>query len=1188
MFFEVVRFELRKRLGMLSSYVYLALFFACGVFSMLALGGAFTDVSAGAGSEKLLANSPFMIFGLINSLTLLGVLVSAAVFGQAIHQDFETRCDALLFTTQLRKPAYLGGRFVGALLFVLAIFLAIPLGLWLTSLLPFIVERTLFGPTRAAAFFYPFLTTVVPNVLITGSLFFALGTLTRRMMPVYIGAVVLVVGYLAANVIAGDVENKTLAALIDPFGTHAVKMVTRYWTTSEKNTLLIPLAGLYLMNRLLWASAALLVLGFTASRFRLQHVGTAERSRRPAVAQASVAPTALPVATLQYRSALVLARLSWLGFVETVKNTYFTVILLAGGSFTLVAVHLTGKLAGTPTYPVTYRVAEAAGAGFQIFVLILLTFYAGEIVWRERDLQMDQILDALPVRTWVPFVAKVIALCMMLVVLLLAVVLFGVAYQTTQGYHHHELGLYAKLLFGLELPGYIFLGVLAVSVQSVVQNKYVGHAVMVTYFALSQFQDRLGLQHTMFKFGEHPRVIYSDMNGFGHFIGPVVFYDLYGAGLTVLVAVVGGLLWTRGTESSFRRRLLQARARFSIGSAVVVAAGLLLTAGAGGTILYNTTVLNSYRTDHADEALQATYEKKYKSFEGQAQPRITAVKVDFDLFPSSESLDARGRYVLENRAGKPISTIFVHLPAEQSFRKLSVGSVAAPTQGDALLGFYTFTLPQPLEPGATIPLEFDIHFQDRGFKEDGNRTDLAENGLFFHNQHLPHLGYDPDLELPTDNVRKKYDLLPRARLKDLHDPTGPLNNLMSSDADWITFESTVSTDLDQTAIVPGYLERSWVAGGRRYFHYVMDSKILDFYAVQSGRYQVLHDTWNGVSLEIYFHPTHTYDLEEMMRGMKDALAYASANFGPYPHRQARVIEFPRYQEFAQSFPNTIPYSEAIGFIARVDHSRPDDVDMPLLVTAHEVAHQWWGHQVIGAKVQGVSMLDETLAEYTAMMVVKKAYGPKQMRRFLKYEIDRYLQGRASEQQKEVPLMRVENQGYIHYAKGGAVMYALQDYIGEDKVNAALARFLAKTRLQGPPYPISSQLVDELRAVTPEELKYVIHDLFETITLYDNRAETAVARRRADGKYEVTVTVRAGKMQADDQGQEHDVPVDDFIDVGALDESGEAIFLERRRLPGGVSTQTFVVDRLPAKAGIDPLDKLIDRHPDDNVTAVTVQ
>ena len=87
----------------------------------------------------------------------------------------------------------------------------------------------------------------------------------------------------------------------------------------------------------------------------------------------------------------------------------------------------------------------------------------------------------------------------------------------------------------------------------------------------------------------------------------------------------------------------------------------------------------------------------------------------------------------------------------------------------------------------------------------------------------------------------------------------------------------------------------------------------------------------------------------------------------------------------------------------------DDIDYPYYVTAHELAHQWWGHQVAGGNVQGGTMLVETLAQYSALMVMKQKYGEAKMQRFLQYELDRYLLGRSTEQKKELPLSRVENQ-----------------------------------------------------------------------------------------------------------------------------------------------------------------------------------
>ena len=523
--------------------------------------------------------------------------------------------------------------------------------------------------------------------------------------------------------------------------------------------------------------------------------------------------------------------------------------------------------------------------------------------------------------------------------------------------------------------------------------------------------------------------------------------------------------------------------------------------------------------------------------------------------------------------------------------KLALGVPATLTDENLDIGVRRYKLQTPLAAGAETALDFDLEQATHGFRNEGSNTAVVGNGTFLNGKAiLPVIGYFERAELERDQDRKKFGLAPKERMRDRDDPAGLAVNALSPDSDFIDYEATVSTEPDQIAISPGYLQREWVEGGRRYFHYKMDAPILNFFAFQSARYAVKKDTWHGpagdVAIEVYYHPGHEFDLDSMVASSKESLAYFSQNFGAYQYRQFRIVEFPRFEAFAQSFPNTVPFSEAIGFIARVRPDDPKDIDYPYYVTAHEAAHQWWGHQVIAGNTQGGSMLIESLAQYSALMMMKRKLGPAKMRRFLAYELNRYLGGRAFEQKKELPLARVENQQYIHYAKGSLVFYALADYIGEDKLNQAIRAFRDAHAFKGPPYPSAEELVQRIREVTPPELQYAVDDLFEKIVVYDNRAVSATMKPLAGGRYEVTMKVIAKKRVADALGKESDEPLADFIDVGVIDANGDAIATRRQRITAEESTFTMIVDRLPVKAGIDPLNKLIDRKPGDNTIVVT--
>jgi aminopeptidase N len=288
----------------------------------------------------------------------------------------------------------------------------------------------------------------------------------------------------------------------------------------------------------------------------------------------------------------------------------------------------------------------------------------------------------------------------------------------------------------------------------------------------------------------------------------------------------------------------------------------------------------------------------------------------------------------------------------------------------------------------------------------------------------------------------------------------------------------------------------------------------------------------------------------------------------------------------------MPYSESIGFAA--DVRDPDTIDYVSYVTAHEFGHQYWAHQVVGGDMQGSTLLSETLAQYSALMVMKQLYGEDKIRRFLKYELDRYLAGRKSDILDEQPLVRVENQPYVHYNKGSLAMYLLQHRLGEDAVNRALARLIASYKFKGAPYPRSLDLVGELRkeATTPEH-QALITDLFEAITLYDLKAKSAKATRNADGTWTTRIAIEAGKFTADGKGTETPARLAENIEVGLFTARpgqgafgrGNVISMERRALRDGSQEIAVVSKAKPAFAGVDPYNYYIDRNADDNLVAV---
>ncbi|MBJ6119525.1 ABC transporter permease [Pontibacter sp. BT310] len=1208
MFKEIFLFELKYRMKRPATYIYFFILFLMAFLTMLALGGAFGGgvIIGDASGGKVFANSPYQINWIVTLLSWFGVLITCSMMGTPIFRDFEHKTHSLYYTTPISKAGYIFGRFTGSFLVTLFVFTGVALGAMVATFMPW-MEPDKVGPFNLMWYIQPYLTIIIPNLLLTGSIFFTLATLTRSALSIYVGGVIFLVMYGIASSLTSDLDNEFIANLTDPLGASAIYLTQRYWTTAERNTLMLPFSEYVLLNRGLWLTIGLGLLAFCYYKFSFSFANTGIklfRRKNSAEAVGVIVPSErlnLPKVSQSFSFNLSLKqyfKLSKLEFNGVIKSVYFIAIVTAGIIFLFVSGAQVGKMYDTNTFPVTSQVVTVLNGTFALFFLIIITFYSGELVWRERDNHINQIYDALPIPNWVPFASKMTALMLVQVVLLFVIMICGIIIQTFKGYYKYEIDVYLQGLFGINLIDYLLLCVLAMLVQVIVNNKFIGHFVMVVYYLLNIFKGQLGFEHTLYSYSSDPGITYSAMNGYGHFVWPFTIYKIYWAAFALLLAIVANMLWSRGSENMLKWRLKLASMQLTRSTLFVTAAGLIVFLITGGFIFYNTNILNKYRTSDDQEERQAYYEKTYKKYDGIPQPRITDVNLNVDIYPEERIFDFKGYFWIKNTHNQPIDSVHVAVSDEAEVRKLEFDRPAKLALNDKDYGYRIYKLAKPMQPGDSMRLNLDLHYATKGFRNNGSNTGIVYNGTFINSEYLPKIGYRSGVELSDDDLRKEHGLKPKPRMADVNDSVARMNTYISNEADWINFETTVSTIPSQIAIAPGYLQKEWTKDGRRYFHYKMDAPILNFYSFLSADYQVKKDHWKGkngqnVAIEIYYHKGHEYNLDRMIKSVKKSLDYFTENFSPYQHKQVRILEFPGYQSFAQSFPNTIPYSESIGFIADVDDDDPEDVDYPFYVTAHEIAHQWWAHQVIGGDVQGSVLMSETMSQYSALMVMKHEYGEERMNKFLKYELNSYLLGRTSERKKEMPLYKVENQGYIHYRKGSVIMYALADYIGEENLNKALQKYIQKVAFQRAPYTNSVEFLGYIREATPDSLQYMVTDMFEKITLYENKTTDASYKKLADNKYKVTFTVDAKKLYADSLGTETPAKMNDWVDVGVIARhkvdgnwQDKPLYLKKHKIKAGENKFEFIVNEKPEKAGIDPMNKLIDRNPTDNTKKVT--
>ncbi len=1197
-FREIFRFELAYQLRRVSTWLYFAVLF------FFALVWTVENYLANARNGDYFLGAPFIVVEVMVVGCVFWILVAAYVAGDAAARDVATGMHPLTYTAPVRKADYLGGRFLAAFVLNAVILLAVPAGILLAVHWP-LVEAEIRGPFWPAAYLTAYAFIALPNAFVTTAIQFSFAALSRRAIASYLGGLLLLV---TPFVVAGGVArllNWEVGQLLDPFGVMIfIDDLTNGWTPIELNTRLIALEGTLLWNRLLWVGIALGMLAFTYRRFRFSHPTASTWWSRITRRRVAHAPTPAGIGIVGSTPISVPQVRRTFGFATHVRQT----LAIAWPSFRMIARSRTGLIfaavigllasalvldgfMGVPLLPRTEHVLAAlltldAGPLPWLLMPLLIVFWAGELVWREREAGLSEITDSAAVPEWVLFLGKFLGLSLVSVTFMVLLMTVGLFIQVSKGYPDLEIGLYLRVLFGLQLADYVQLTLFALGVHVVVNQKHVGQLVVLLTLLCMMIAYANEMGHDLLVPVFNPGWSYTDMRGFGPSLGPWLWFKLYWVAWVLLLAVVARLLWVRGKEGSLWVRLRIARRRFTGPTAATAAAVVVVILTSGGFIFYNTNVLNEYATASDQMEQRAEYERRYGRYQGVPQPRLTGTDLHVEIYPERREVQIRGTYLLVNSSTVAIDSI--HLATVSGVETVGVefDRPAVLALADEDLGHRIYALEELLEPGDSLRLSFEVDVALRDFSIRGIDASVSANSTYFTNQDwLPAIGYQKNREISNASVRQAHGLAARPVIPSLYDAEARQD---MSGAGRIAFEAVVGTDEDQIAVAPGAQRRTWTEGARRYFHYSTDAPIGNEYAIFSADYAVHETRWNEVAIQIFHHPGHTANLDRMVRSVRASLAYYTEQFGPYPHRYIRFVEHPGHGMGMHADAGTISFYEGFSLLNPEDD--PRGFDLVFAVVAHEVAHQWWGAQLGYARVEGAILLSEGLAWYAAFGVVRETYGPEHLRRLLSWMRQPIP---IPPVRATVPLLRATGQ-YLGYRKGPFAMFALSEYIGEERVNDALRRLLEEHRSGAPPLPTSLDLYRELQAVTPDPHQYLLHDLFEANTFWELATERATAEQTEAGTWQVTLDVQARKLVVDSAGVETPVPMDDWVEIGVFAPAeegnglGEPIYVQKHRIRSAEQTITVTVPRKPARAGIDPYHLLIDWEMGDNIDEVKVK
>ena len=1148
---------------------------------------------------NVFVNSPFFITVTLLMLTQIAMFFVPTFISGAINRDTDCHFDGILYSQPLSKASFVFGRFLGAYaLLCLAVSFSVLGMLAGTWVFPHLSENpNTLGPTNLFHYSYVFVLFNMPVLAAVSAMVLLTSVVTRKAIYAYLAVVGLIILVMLVSVLSSTRVNlipSELFVVFDPFLATYCRTLMSAWTPVELNTQLVPIDGLMLINRILWIgiAAVFLLLSYQFFSFKSRNANKSKlkipiETQDLAKDAALATPNHIEVMEhWSWRTALVQFHTRLLfEFKRVFLSIPFVLFLLIGALFLTQTFFSLESAHGGVAIPLTRVMVSAIANNMPMALAIVLVFYTGEVIWRERQCGFNRILDALPTPNWVFVVSKLAAIILVLFAVVLLAVFIAVIIQWRYGVNNFEWALYGERALVYFFLPFVSLAIVCCFVQILCVHRFVGIAIVGCLLFVSLLLPEFGFEHPLYRFSfiGDVRAPLTDMNGSGRFIIGgywLRFFDLSVGGLFLLATY---LLWHRGIDQPLILRLRRLRQVVQWRIAIPAAGLSLLTLGTGAFIFYNTNIVNDYYTREDLRKYATDYEKKYGQFDGLTMPKVVAVDLAVDIYPRQRRIETQGEYVLRNVTMAELRTVHLKFPEGLEVSDLAlIHSEVESADGKFL--YYILKLNSPLMPNEERTLRFSTTIQQRGFKHRNEDYSLVANGTFFNNTKItPHVGYRPSTVAISNQTRREYGVEP-INSPPLDDVSSHQHHVIRKDSDYVRYHAVVSTVANQAAITAGELVSQWHEDERAYFEYTMDQPIINFVPFFSAEYKVAKEEWQGIPIEIFHHPSHTYNLESIFVSAKAGLEYFSQSFGPYPFKQLRIVENPAYRPNSQAFAGTIAYSESNGFVTRTPN-------VPFGVTAHELSHQWWGHQVSPAAVQGAPMLVETLAQYSAVMLQEHNLGEFYVRRWdLPRARASYLRNRAGDRVGELPLYQVTGESYIAYQKGKLVMYALQYYLGEEFVNRCLQELVQTSAYKPDRYALSTDFIDILKRDVDTQYLTFIEDLFQRITLYDFDLRQVDVNQLDNGHYKISINVNAQKFYADPQGNEIQADLDIPVDIGLflrhpkdpLFTEDDIIHLKKVKLAKDGKLTEFIVEQKPLWVGVDPFNILIERNIDDNL------
>jgi ABC-2 type transport system permease protein len=1004
----------------------------------------------------------------------------AIMAGMAVMADDELKVGDLLHATPLRPGEYIWGKFlaiVACLHIVLVIHLL--LAIFFNHVVPNAKAIDIRGPLALGNYLRPALVFGIPLILFIAGTSFAIGERTRKPILVFVlpVAAIMFCGFFLWSWSPSWLSPKInrLLMLIDPAG---VRWLSETWLKLDRgvefyNKQPIRFDMGFLLSRVGFAAIGLGSVLLGQRRF----AGDLRGSREPRAARAGrrARPRGAPEPVAASPSEIRAQSLAGLGMrtsppgllrgaldvfrfelreLRSQPGLYLfaPIILLQtlGTALELVGAFDTRVLV-TPGIFATRTMNTLT-----LLLCLLGLFYTVESLRRERGTGIAPIYFATPTGTASILVGKMFANIVIALVIMAATALGGVIALLVQAKVALDFGPFFLTWGLLLLPTFLLWTSFVTAAFAVTGNRYTTYGVGLAALGLTGYLQMTGKMTWVGNWDIWSAVLWSDMSVLELDRVALLWNRILALGLAGFFMVLAVRVFARHDRDATRvlhkmepHRLGRSVARMLPFAAIPLAAIIALV------FLVN----QSFQGKAVEKRAKDYWKQNLATWKEAPIPGIAHADVDLDLDPARRAFSISGSFRLVNVTEKTLRR--VPLTGGLHWEDVAWTMNGAEYKPEDRSRLYVFTPPAPLAPGDSVTIGFRYHgrFPNGVTKNGGGaREFVLPSGVVltsFGPSFVPVVGYMDDVGMDDKN---RYE--PRVYPDDFYE--GITKPAFGSG---LPFSTRVKITVPDgfTANCVGTKTEESVAGGRRTVVWESDRPVR-FFNVVAGRWKERR----GEGTAIYYHPKHTYNIDEMTAAIDASRKYYSEWFMPFPWNELKLSEFPGLAGYAQGFPTNITFSEAIGFLTKSDEKS----GAAFVVTAHESAHQWWGNILTPGEGPGGDVLSEGMSHFSTMLLEEQVKGARDRIEFCTRIEKQY--GDDRQMDSERPLVKIDGSKAgdetVTYDKGGWVFWMLMNRMGREPMLAGLREFVSKYK-DGPDYPVLQDFVASMRPFAPDSVSY---------------------------------------------------------------------------------------------------------------------